>query len=269
MASVIVGQPFDVVKVRQQMGIGGKTLGSVIRKTWGLEGLAGFFKGMAPPLVAESLYNCIYFGSYSVAQTFVQPDPKQRMTIPQSALAGSFSGMVCSLAISPVDLIKVRLQVSQEVGASKKTALGVIRSVLREDGFRGLYRGYLSVLGRESTAMAVYFGSYEWLKRRAKREDGTIPVGLMLLSGGTAGILTWVCNYPIDVIKTQMQSSKKHANITNVVKHIYRTEGVRGFYRGIIPCVARAFPVNATVFGVYEAVAKHLNKRLLVRKAEE
>lgn len=177
--------------------------------------------------------------------------------------------MVCSTAISPVDLIKVRLQINQEVGQNKMTALTVIRDVIKTEGLRGFYRGYLSVLSREATAMGVYFGSYEFFKRKARREDGTIPVGLMLLSGGTAGILTWVCNYPIDVIKTQLQSSTNHSSIAGAAKHIYKTEGLRGFYRGVIPCVARAFPVNATVFGVYEFVAEILNERVNRAAADE
>jgi len=267
MASVVVGQPFDVVKVRQQMGIGGKTLKSVVSKTWRIEGLRGFFKGMSPPLVAETLYNCIYFGAYGFAQRQLQPDPTQRMTIPQCALAGSFAGMVCSTAISPVDLIKVRLQINQEVGTARKTSMGIMKDVWKTEGLKGFYRGYSSVFGRESSAMGVYFGSYEYLKSRARRADGTIPIGLMLLSGGTAGILTWVCNYPIDVIKTQLQSSTEHSTIVGAARHIWKHEGLPGFYRGIVPCVARAFPVNATVFGVYEFVAEILNERARKRSA--
>lgn len=41
-------------------------------------------------------------------------------------------------------------------------------------------------------------------------------------------------------------------------KGIYSTDGVRGFYRGLGPCLLRAFPVNACAFFVYEGIMRLL-----------
>ena len=35
---------------------------------------------------------------------------------------------------------------------------------------------------------------------------------------------------------------------------MYRTDGVKGFYRGLTPCMARAFPVAGAGFVVYEFI---------------
>lgn len=55
--------------------------------------MVGFFKGLTPPLIAETLYNCVYFGAYSLAKDALQPDRTRELTIGQIALAGSFSGV--------------------------------------------------------------------------------------------------------------------------------------------------------------------------------
>jgi len=46
------------------------------------------------------------------------------------------------------------------------------------------------------------------------------------------GIATWLCNYPVDVIKTNLQSSTQHSTMRQAAEHILKTEGPKGFYKG-------------------------------------
>jgi hypothetical protein len=89
----------------------------------------------------------------------------------------------------------------------------------------------------------------------------------LLLAGGAAGILGWLGTFPFDVIKTRMQAQDI------VVGDVARTSSfwcavrglsaeavatgagrVRVFWRGFVPTVVRAVPVNMAVFGTFEGI---------------
>mmetsp|Transcript_51496 Transcript_51496/g.78191 ORF Transcript_51496/g.78191 Transcript_51496/m.78191 type:complete len:86 (-) Transcript_51496:5-262(-) len=73
-----------------------------------------------------------------------------------------------------------------------------------------------------------------------------------MIAGGCAGTAYWLSNYPFDVIKNKMQASvgkgKRYNGMMECGKDIYRTDGWRGFTRGLSVCLLRALPANATCF---------------------
>ena len=89
------------------------------------------------------------------------------------------------------------------------------------------------------------------------------------MAGGATGMAMWTAILPLDCIKTQVQllttsaapqSSALYApsSVTmarNVAKKIAREDGLRGFYRGYQYVMLRAFPVNATAFGIFSLFA--------------
>ena len=74
-----------------------------------------------------------------------------------------------------------------------------------------------------------------------------------LIAGGCAGCVSWGCVYPIDVIKTHIQTSPVGAQGNNltmlkVARQIYATSGISGFFTGIGVVLIRAFAVNSFQF---------------------
>ncbi|XP_065013071.1 uncharacterized protein LOC135641558 [Musa acuminata AAA Group] len=72
--------------------------------------------------------------------------------------------------------------------------------------------------------------------------------------------------HPIDTLKTRMQSqaviSSTHAqkNILQMVRNVWVSDGLRGFYRGITPGVTGSLATGATYFGVIESTKKWLEE---------
>ena len=114
------------------------------------------------------------------------------------------------------------------------------------------------------------FWSYEYCKRlTAAEDDSSHQIAMkVLLCGGIAGIATWASVFPLDMLKTRLQAqtmsdrlpggthpegrqpllesqSPKTLNTFQIAKEVYRTEGMRVFYRGLGVCSVRAFIVNA------------------------
>ncbi len=100
-----------------------------------------------------------------------------------------------------------------------------------------LYKGFGATFLRETTANSIYFGSYHDLKNK---------IGIFQ-AGGIAGVSCWFLTYPIDVLKSRVQSS----NISYL--EAYR---VGNIWSGLSYCLVRAYIGNAIGFSIYELIKK-------------
>lgn len=244
-------------------------------------GVSSLFRGLAAPLSTACVINAIIFSSYGwssrLYDQYADPAPQNALhdTTLKAATCGSFAGLVQALVICPMEHIKCRLQVQHGKGAPDNLYKGPIqasRSVLANHGVSGLYRGWCVTLWREVPAFGAYFAFYDYAKDRMNSffaKQAGIPEdqadsayqshtwAASALAGGTTGALTWAMIYPFDVIKTKIQTSPldtpaAERTILNVGRNIVRKNGVRALFRGLDVTIIRAFPVNATVFPVYE-----------------
>lgn len=154
--------------------------------------------------------------------------------------------------ISPMELLKIRMQVQGSLNSPKKYS-GIIeclaKTIKHEGGPKSLYRGYTATIFRDAPSYAAYFGTYQYLKDLS--ESPTVIH--QLLAGGIAGIAAWLPAYPQDVIKSQMQlNSDCRLGFLQASKSLYKRDGFPGFFKGITPTLARAFPANAACFYAFE-----------------
>jgi solute carrier family 25 carnitine/acylcarnitine transporter 20/29 len=79
-------------------------------------------------------------------------------------------------------------------------------------------------------------------------------------AGGVSGSLTWAIIYPLDVIKTRIQTSPLDTSVStfNVGRSIVSKHGYRKLFRGLGITLIRAFPVNGIIFPVYEFTLLHI-----------
>mmetsp|Transcript_31566 Transcript_31566/g.27961 ORF Transcript_31566/g.27961 Transcript_31566/m.27961 type:complete len:116 (+) Transcript_31566:526-873(+) len=110
----------------------------------------------------------------------------------------------------------------------------------------------------------MYFYTYETLTRHFIRPDDSSKrkYTIKVLAGGMAGVMDWVPTYPLDVVKTKIQTnpSKKTPSVIEVIKKYYRLQGIKFFFKGIVPTCALAFPMNAMIFIIYDEIIEALNK---------
>ncbi|DAZ98975.1 TPA: hypothetical protein N0F65_000507 [Lagenidium giganteum] len=262
-SGIFVGQPFDTVKVRLQTHSSFyKGPIDCARQTLQHEGVRGFFKGLASPLFGSAWTNAIMFATYERALKVIDDTP-QNPTLTSVFLAGSIGGFFQTIAVTPTDLIKCRLQVQDGHESSRyRGPMDCVKHVYQRNGIRGLFQGYVSTVYREVPSFGYYFLSYEYFKRKMIDHDVSAHTA-MLMAGGLAGVGSWAISYPMDVIKSSIQTLPLDAQahektIMYQARRLYGIGGARIFVNGLETAIVRAFPVNAVTFFFYEKTSEML-----------
>jgi len=262
---VMIGQPFDIVKVRLQTQKVGETLytgaADCFRKIVKNEGgPLALWRGSLPPLIGVGAATSIQFGVNEHTKSFMQRLTGQStLSLPYVAVCGAVAGLVNSVVSTPAEHIRIRMQ-SQGTMPNPpfKSSMDCIKKIHAQAGLRGIYKGGVPTLWREGIAYAVYFSVYDWCIRRMTGNSRHEPeMYKIALSGAFAGICFWFAVFPIDVIKTKIQTDSvtnpQFKSMMDSVRQTYKKQGMNGFWRGLTPCLMRAIPVNSGTFIVYKS----------------
>ncbi|KAF2639938.1 mitochondrial carrier [Massarina eburnea CBS 473.64] len=278
ICAVVVGHPFDLVKVRLQTAEKGVYSGAmdVVRRTIAREGLArGLYAGVSAPLVGVTPMFAVSFWGYDVGKQLVSSFStveKGQYSVGQVASAGFFSAIPMTIITAPFERVKVLLQIQGQKqlapGEKPKYAGGVdvVRQLYKEGGIRSVFRGSAMTLARDGPGSACYFATYEIVKRKLTPKDlvtgqpGQLSLTAVMAAGGAAGIAMWIPVFPIDTIKSRLQSAEGRPTISGTIKGIHASGGLKAFFPGIGPAMARAVPANAATFLGVELAQKAMTR---------
>ncbi|PFH45426.1 hypothetical protein AMATHDRAFT_159864 [Amanita thiersii Skay4041] len=170
-----------------------------------------------------------------------------------SLLAGGLAGTSVDLLFFPIDTLKTRLQSAQ--------------GFLRSGGFRGVYKGVGSVVIGSAPGAAVFFSTYDTMKRLSPLGEELKPV-THIVAASMGEIAACLIRVPTEVIKTRMQTSTYGTLSTSslsAARLVLKTEGTKGFYQGFGITIMREIPFTSLQFPLYEflksKLATHLGRR--------
>ncbi|KAM9968010.1 hypothetical protein ACTFIW_002441 [Dictyostelium discoideum] len=259
-ASTLAGHPFDTLKVRLQTeGSTGRFRGLAhcFTTTIKEEGFFALYKGVTPPLLGMSVINSCMFGAMNIVKSKIHTDKSTPISLGEIMVSGAITGWIVSFVACPIETVKSKLQV-QYTGV--KLYNGPI-DCIKKIGIRGLYKALIPT-GFQRNSLYAYFGCYELAQRYLRREDGSMTLGRSFIAGGIAGTGFWLTNFPFDVIRSRImtmpynESPPRYKGMIDCAKHIYRVDGLKGFWKGFSPCLLRTFPANGATFVAYECVMK-------------
>jgi solute carrier family 25 carnitine/acylcarnitine transporter 20/29 len=107
--------------------------------------------------------------------------------------------------------------------------------------------------------LGIYFGTYDAFQTLFKSYNFT-PQGSSLLSGGFAGVATWIVMYPVDYVKTRIQSDSltnpEFKNSVDCFQRLVKSKGLPVIFTGFQIMMVRAFVANAAGFMCFETAKK-------------
>lgn len=202
-------------------------------------------------------------------QTVIPAGISKHIHASRYLIAGGVAGAASRTATAPLDRLKVVLQVQ----TTRAHIMPAVKSIWKEGGFLGFFRGNgLNVL-KVAPESAIRFYTYEMLKTfmaNAKGEGAKADVGAMgrLLAGGIAGAVAQTAIYPMDLVKTRLQiyacESGRIPSLGTLSKDIWVQEGPRAFYRGLIPSVLGIIPYAGIDLAAYETL-KDMSKKYILQ----
>ncbi|KND03407.1 uncharacterized protein SPPG_00893 [Spizellomyces punctatus DAOM BR117] len=296
MVGMLFQFPFDTIKVRlQSQPLSKEGRGTLFRgpldcfqQAVRKDGSLSLYKGLSAPLVGSMLENSVLFVAFnhiqSIIREFLNKDVGEPLNLGQLAVSGFLSGAVVSFVLTPIELVKCKLQVQDVLYSNLSTSsvgtedssrtrrvpfrgpVGVITQTIREHGFIGLYQGHLATFIREAGGGAAWFGAYEVMVKyfinrstnpAVKTKEDLSPWHIMG-AGAVAGMAYNATLFPADCVKSRQQTAEGSASFVGVARSLYKAEGFRGFYRGFGITVARSAPTSALIFATYELMSRHL-----------
>lgn len=186
-------------------------------------------------------------------------------------IAGGVAGGVAKTVVAPLDRVKILYQTR----SLNFQSIGVMRSlhyILKNEGPLGLYKGNAASVIRAVPYAALHFMMYEHYRRwMTVSFPLNIPGSAVeLLAGSLAGGTAIMCTYPLDLARTrlaqqvsigscQMSSNTlqqaghltAYKGMTDVVSQVYKENGLRGLYRGVVPTLYGMLPYAGLKFYIY------------------
>lgn len=278
--SIFAMYPLDTIKTRFQMPIH-------LRNSLPPITISTLFSGVFGSLAGQIPYGMVTFGSYETyKQKLIErfPNTPKESLYLLAAIMGDLTG---SLWVAPSEVIKQSIQSGQY-----KTVAEAFSSIVSNNGFSGLYRGYGGQIARDVPFRAIQLPTYEIIKnfymnkycqvcdndsssssnsssKGKKKIDQSCKDCCYLRPlnsyeataiGVVAGTFTAAITTPLDVLKTRLQTGTS-TGVINTAMALVQKEGVSGMFSGIGPRCLYIGPSCGIFFLAYERTKQILENK--------
>ncbi|EJD55546.1 mitochondrial carrier [Auricularia subglabra TFB-10046 SS5] len=244
-----LGQPLEVVKT--QMAANRKeTMLQSLRTVWSRGGVAGFYQGLIPwAWIEASTKGAVLLFTASEIETRTVAMGLSPAT---AGLIGGMGGGIAQAYLTVgfctcMKTAEITRHKQAESGIKPPSTWQVFADIYRREGIAGINKGVNAVAIRQCTNWGARIGLARLAessirKLQGKTEKEQLGAFEKIASSTIGGALaTW--NQPIEVVRVEMQSmlKDKSANrpakptIANTLAYIYRENGLKGLYRGVMP----------------------------------
>lgn len=292
--------PVDVVKTRMQClkpdpnarysGITDAFV-KIIRN----EGAFRPVRGMGVVAFGAGPAHALYFSCYEFIKNNFSGIQKAGENAKINFVAGCFATLLHDAVMVPSDVIKQRLQM---YNSPYKGIIDCVYRTTSKEGLRAFYRSYFTQVSMNIPFQTTHLVTYDFLQTSINRKREYNPMS-HCVSGAIAGGLAAAVTTPLDVCKTLINTQEccnpdelckksvktnstlmnrinllaqpvfvRNAYTTSVTANslrdavfiIWTTEGMRGFFKGVLPRTVFQIPGTAVSWSVYEYFKHSLNK---------
>jgi len=264
--------PLDRLKVLLQVHGGRKNTSLLDTMKYMLNegGVKGLWRGNGINVLKIAPESAIKFWAYDEMKKHIKGNESRDLYIYERLMAGSFAGAFSQTIIYPLEVMKTRLALRKT--GEFKSIFDCAKKIFKADGFKVFYKGYWPNLFGIIPYAGIDLAVYETLKSYCIEkyvEDNKPPNALLLLSCGTfSSCCGQLAAYPLALVRTKLQSQaglsdklslpKEQTHTLGLFRHIIRTEGFKGLYRGIVPNFCKVAPAVSISYYVYETTRSKL-----------
>lgn len=285
-ALTVALHPLTVAKIRRQT----QTAPTNSSGTF-LNHVSQYYRGLGVVVSMAVPARIIYISTLECSREMVDISARQFILNPPSALgtynkeiqsllplvtpfaggvAGGCAAVSSQLIVVPMDVISQKLMVMEDsVFKDKGGTIKMARSIIKTEGWRGLYKGFGLSLFTSLPAGSIWWATYAGCKDSLSvYGDPDVPIGNELLSSippavrqgmvqvasaFSAAVAASVMTQPLDTIKTRLQvgNLKSNASLLSVAKELTSTSGL---YKGLLPRIAHMGIWGSVLSAAYEVL---------------
>ncbi|BAS98503.1 adenine nucleotide transporter BT1, chloroplastic/mitochondrial [Oryza sativa Japonica Group] len=175
-------------------------------------------------------------------------------------VSGAVAGAVSRTCVAPLETIRTHLM----VGSNGDSMTEVFQSIMKTEGWTGLFRGNFVNVIRVAPSKAIELFAFDTAKKfltPKADESPKTPFPPSLIAGALAGVSSTLCTYPLELIKTRLTIEKDvYNNFLHAFVKILREEGPSELYRGLTPSLIGVVPYAATNYYAYDTLKKLYRK---------
>ncbi|KAJ3601481.1 hypothetical protein NHX12_032449 [Muraenolepis orangiensis] len=219
----------------------------------------------------------------------------------QQMLASGTGALLTSVFVTPLDVVKIRLQSQQTPLSTGKCflycnglmdhvyvcrngssctslyrtqthfsgTLDAFVKITRHEGVRSLWSGLPPTLVMAVPATVIYFTCYDHLRDSLRYSLGLHGSHIPLIAGGLARLGAVTVISPLELVRTKMQSRKlTYAELTVCIRSAVAQSGWLSLWKGWGPTVLRDVPFSALYWFNYELVKARLHEQHIVSQTD-
>ncbi|KAJ3142590.1 ADP/ATP carrier protein [Physocladia obscura] len=238
------------------------------------EGLAGLYSGLGAGLfgTVASAFSYFYFYSTIRARHVASIPAGQEISTPAELLMGALAGALCQIFTLPIAVITTRQQTAPPL--ERLSFVDTFQTILADEGPQGLWKGFKASMVL-CVNPAITYGAFErvkaiWIRNKiaaavAKGSQNNVSLssGEVFLIGALSKTLATVVTYPYIMAKVRMQwsppkstsdltekeqASLRYKGSIDVLKKVFATDGIAGWYKGMNAQIVKAVLCQAILF---------------------
>ncbi len=211
IARALVSNPFDCIRVYIQNSNKKITTNKAISNIMKTQGIIGFYRGINPFIFGNIYLLSVYHSTY-----------KKYKEKYGSFISGGLGGMYGSVVANTLEYYRAQYFANKFIFKSTNILRSLPITIIRDFiGWGSFFTGY-SITKEKVNNMA--------------------HLNQTLIVGSISGIFLWTSMYPLDTIKTRIQTN--NTSIIDTIKQCYKIGGIKKFWAGYSSCLIRAIPVN-------------------------
>lgn len=268
--------PIDVLALRMKVSLRRNT--SMLRMYRSIvqnEGRRALFSGVGIVLLAAVPSKSLFFIGYEGVKGLGEKCGVEKLKPFFNFAAGMCSEVLSSMVYVPEEVIKSRMMLGRITdrhwmvdNSHYKTSLHAAREIFHTEGIRGFYSGYCSCILTDCVNSGFQVLFYEAIRSRVikyhkEKREGDLRLGEEIGLAAASAVLSTIISNPFDLITCRLMvqdrsGAKYYHGIGDVIKKVYRNEGIFGFYKGLLPRMMYVTPLVAIQYSGYQLIRKSI-----------